>query len=181
MQTSRETAVALCGTQEPIVRLDQLTVGSILTGIAVQYAWQIHAIRDGELWMKRLPNTEICRDGLHAFATVGRGQACSRCQLRRQKMEEFLPRAENKPRAYVIAPREGAIQQPQPFTLYGALSTPRAGQPITLKTAWLQGGATPTWNETLPLIPALHVLWTVPQQLRELVNNAPPVDEPVDD
>lgn len=167
MQTSREPLVELCGTQEPILRIEQLAIGAIITGVAMQYAWQVVDTRDGNAWLMQMPYDAgtICAPDAHTFQAFGRGHVCQRCRLRTQGMQEFLPRTENKPRAYVIAPTRGQIQRPQPYTLYGGL------QGNVLKTVWL---TSPTqWNEALPLIPALHVLWTIPPALRTLVEHIP--------
>lgn len=173
MQTSKESSVQLAGTQQPVVNINQLTVGAIITGVAMQFAWRILQIADGDVWMVKLPVTvPPCRT--HQFQPYGRGQVCQTCQLRRQKLEDFLPRTENKPRSYIITPA-GELYQPEPFTLYGSLV--REGTTPSLKTVWLNSeSTTPQWNETLPLIPALHVIWTIPSELRALVSETPTVE-----
>lgn len=172
MQSTREPVIPLFGHQQPVVSLEQMVPGVIITGVALQHAWEIVEIRDGEVWLKRLPANPTLGEHRHTFQAYGRGQVCSVCNMRRQRMDEFLPRVADRPRAYVIAP-QGTLLPPQPFTLYGAI-----GRDNTLKTCWLDGQETPAWSETLPLIPRLHILWTIPIGLRDLLNGeAPELEE----
>lgn len=168
MQTSREPTIQLAGAQQPITSIQQLTEGAVVTGVAMQHVWKVVATRDGDAWLQKLPQGPKCDPDAHTFEAYGRGRVCSRCQLRTQKLAEFLPRTEGKPRAYVIQPR-GELLQPLPYTLYGTLNTSQR-----LETFWLADGA---WNTQIPLISALHVLWTIPPALRTLLDGCPVAEE----
>ena len=165
MQTSREMNIILAGRQVPILTGPQVEIGSIVTGIAAQAVWQVVA-RDGDrLDIIKLPRPvqEICT-GPHAFAPYGRGQVCSRCTLRRLNVSEFLPTAADKPRAHIIVPN-GELRPVMPYTLYGYM----VGD--ALQTVYMNG---PNWSMNMALIPALEVLWTIPNELQSLAGTAPP-------
>jgi len=159
MQTSRESTIILAGEQIPLLTAEQLQPGVILTGIAMAHAWRIHARREDFLELQKLPVLPLSVCETHQYSVVGRGQHCSRCQLRRQAVAEFLPRTADKPRVYLLQPR-GALQPPQPYTLYGYM------QGNTLKTVSCVDAQ---WTEILSLIPALHIVWTIPDALRSLL------------
>lgn len=170
MQTTRD-AVQMAGTQQPLLREDQLVPGVIITGVAMSFAWELYRIDGEQLELMKLPSVSArCADNGHTYSPYGRGQVCARCNMRRQAISEFMPRTADKPRAHVITVPE-PLQTIQPYTLYGYM----VGS--GLKVVSLQGTQ---WSEALPIVPQLHVLWTLPERLRELVGGASQIVEAED-
>lgn len=169
MQTSTEATVRLAGQQIPLLREDQIVPGAIVTGVGMTHAWQILRRTGDRLEIVKLPNTAQiqCAPDSHVMETFGHGQVCSRCQIRRQPVADFLPRVADKPRVHVIVP-SGPLMPGLPYTLYGYM----IGD--ALQTVSMTGAV---WSTELPLIPALEVLWTLPETLRSLTEGLPVASE----
>ena len=169
MQTSRE-GMQLAGTQVPLLREEQLTPGVLLTGVAMSHVWEVLSIERNQLFIRKLPATTVpCRTEAHTFATYGRGHVCSACQVRKQDIVEFMPKREEKARVHVIVPR-APLQAPQPYTIYGHL-LPNG----TVQTVSVNGTA---WDVSLPVIPSLSIVWTIPQELRSMIHGTPgPIED----
>ena len=175
MQTSTEPTVRLAGEQIPLMREDQIVPGAIVTGVGMTHAWQILSRMRDQLEIIKLPNAGgiQCAPSSHVLEAHGHGQVCTRCQIRRQPVADFLPRVADKPRVHVIVPA-GPLMPGLPYTLYGYM----IGD--TLQTVSMTGAV---WSTELPLIPALEVLWTLPETLRSLTEGMAPVldTDPSDD
>lgn len=171
MQTSRER-LELAGTQVPLLREDQIQPGVLLTGVAMSHIWEVLRIERTQVFIRKLPATTTpCVSDAHTFAAYGRGHVCSVCQTRKQAISEFMPKREEKARVHVIQPRNALIA-PQPYTIYGYRLPDGSVKTISLMTD-------NTWSEALPVVPALSVVWTIPESLRRMVRDAPqttPVD-----
>lgn len=159
MQISKEN-IKLAGTQVPLLREDQIQPGVLLTGLAMSHIWEVLRIERRQAFIRKLPSDTnvICNE--HAFAAYGRGHVCSVCQVRKQAVSEFMPKREEKARVHVITPT-GPLVQAQPYTIYGYL-LPNG----TIQTVHLNGA---NWSMTLPIIPTLSVVWTIPESLRAMV------------
>lgn len=169
MQTSREN-VTLAGTQVPLLREEQIQPGALLTGVAMAHVWEVLDVDGRQVHIRKLPATTVpCVSHGHLYVAYGRGQVCSVCQVRKQAISEFMPKREEKARVHVIQPR-GRLIAPQPYTIYGHLLANGQVQSVSMT-----GG---NWDQTLPVVPALSVIWTIPESLRAMVSAQP--TEPVD-
>ena len=161
MQTSREN-VTLAGTQVPLLREDQIQPGVLLTGVAMTHVWEVVQVESRHALIQKLPATTVlCAPDAHTFAAYGRGHVCSACQLRKQALIEFLPKREEKARVHVLTP-SSALLQPQPYTLYAYLLADG-----TVKTTSVTNGQ---WDQALPVLPRLSIVWTIPESLRAMVS-----------
>lgn len=159
MQTSRER-VTLAGTQVPLLREEQIVPGVLVTGVAMSHVWEVMRLERSQVFIRKLPaTTEPCAPDAHTFAAYGRGHVCSVCQVRKQAVSEFMPKREEKARVHVITP-SSALLHPMPYTLYGYLLPNGKAQTVSATNG--------NWDQTLPVIPTLSILWTIPESLRAL-------------
>ena len=189
MQTSNEAGTErLTGfTQTPLLDAEQMVVGAIITGIVMSYVWTVTARESDTVEIERLPRPTANRCVTHDWEAYGRGYKCRHCQSRRMPVNEFTPKRENKPRAFILAPH-GPIQTVRPGALYAGLI---AEDDIQLVSAIEGGeqlavmGQTPppreiTWERSLPIFPKLVEIWSLPLPLTEL-NEAGLQAEQIDD
>lgn len=162
METSKDTNVRLAGTQAPLLDAAQLRPGVLLTGVAGSFVWQVLELDGAILYIQKLPATLLpCAKDAHQLSAFGRGRVCSVCQVRAQALSDFMPKVENKARVHVIT-MAGELRPALPHTVYGYL-LPNG----TARLVHMSGGI---WNETLPIVPKLGVVWTIPAELRAMVN-----------
>lgn len=162
METTRDTAIQLAGTQVPLLDEAQLTSGVLLAGVAGSFIWQVIRLAGRDLLIQKLPVVTPPCTGEHTFAPFARGHVCNRCQMRKQAVADFLPKVANKARVHVITPTSD-LHQPQPHTLYGYL-LPNGQAKLVHMTSNL-------WSETLPVVPKLSIVWTVPPALRAMMES----------
>lgn len=161
MQTSREN-ITLAGTQVPLLREDQLQPGVLVTGVAMSHVWEVMGITGSSILIRKLPATTVpCAIAAHTFAPFGRGHVCSACEVRKQPIVDFLPKREDKARAHILTPRN-TLLAPQPYTVYG-FRKPNG----EVQTVHVTGT---TWDQALPVLPSLAVIWTIPESLRAMVS-----------
>ena len=176
MQTSQDTIVH-AGVQTPLLTADQLRVGVLLTGIAMSHIWEVLEVERTHLSLIRLPKKPLCQT--HTLVSIGRGQHCITCGMRRQEIKDFLPLKPEKGRVYLITPR-APMERPEPYTVYGGITGAGAIKLYQLSAGGINLTPEPEtyqWSEALPLFPILHKLWSIPARLRELSEATPnPVD-----
>lgn len=127
----------------------------------MSHVWEVMGIEHNNVLIRKLPAEHISCQDAHQFAAFGRAHVCSVCQMRKQPIVDFLPKREDKARAHVIVP-SSALLAPQPYTVYG-YRLPNG----EVRTTHITGG---NWDKTLPVIPSLAIIWTIPESLRAMVS-----------
>ena len=161
MQTmpTRDGAALTGGVQTPLLTEDQLEPGVFLIGHTSQNTWKVYDVdlRAGTVQMRRQPETSLEPGHQHTF-TLHQGTTCV-CGQRQQVIRGdsgLLPLRANTPRVYIIKARDTLVM-PDPFTVYltatGVVIRARGGN----------------WSTLLPLVPALHPVWTLPEPLRAML------------
>lgn len=145
------------GIQTPLLTADQLEVGMFLAGNTMQNVWRVATVNPAanQVELIKQPEITMLPGHRHGF-TLHQNTTCA-CGRRRQPItgeSGLLPLRENTPRVYLIKAR-AACMVPDPFTVY---LTPQ-GTVVRVVT----GGQ---WSLLLPLIPALHPVWSLPEALR---------------
>ena len=166
MQTAQNT-VMVAGVQTPLLTAEQLEQGTIITGIAMSHLWEVLWIGhqdSAEKWLfiRKVEGPEPCDN--HAMVAYGRGHVCSRCQVRKQDVKDFLPIKPGKARVHVIQPISTGCRKPELYTVYGGVM--KSGEVKLFHLA-----PSRIWNEALPPFPALVPVWTIPDRLRALVQD----------
>ena len=158
LPTTAENTELTGGIQTPLLTEDQLEPGIFITGNTAQSVWKVETVdlHGGEIMMRKQPGVDPGLGHQHGF-TLHNNATCA-CGLRRQTIRGdatgLLPLRANTPRAYLIKPRE-ALVIPDVFTVY-----------LTATGAVVRINAGGLWSQLLPLIPALHPVWSLPEELR---------------
>lgn len=152
--------------QVPLVSADQLSVGQILTGPAwrsvmkvaqidannVHLAPVISAQPDGHVHTFTRTRPRVCACGYRITMIAALGDVPENAGL--------LPvRADALPKTFILVPL-GELVSVDPFTLYVG----RGGTVLSVAASGI-------WNvaSTVPVIPLVAQLWTVPEELRRLL------------
>jgi len=169
MQHTTSPIVPSGGVQSPLLLAGQIQPGVFLTGEAAINLWQVDGLEgEDRLRMVKVPRPVMEAGHVHMFAPVpsSRVQAVEcPCGMRVQPINSFLPsRGGSPPKAYVVAPPDGSeMQVPDEYAIYGYLhATSGALQSVVMKPNH-------QWAAAMPIIPALHELWRVPEELLALV------------
>lgn len=155
------TAPSRCSgaTQQPLLHADQLVPGAILTGIAFSNAWEVLWRQDNDVHMRMLRHEPPALCAEHRLQTFPTGtlRKCSVCGFAIESIAALLPSLADTPKAVVLVPT-GPLVVPDRFTVY-LLST---GQEVRLHDM-------AAWSLEMPVIPLLHPVWSVPEELRFLL------------
>jgi hypothetical protein len=173
MQQSNQHADVIGFTQTPLMDAGQLIPGTHFTGIVMSHIWQVIACNGVTLQFTRLPMvTPSCDPATpHTLVAYGRGQQCSRCGLRELAVAEFLPKREDKPRAFVLSPTH-PLHAVKPFTLYAAMvgGSPSFHMARASGVTPVEGRALLSWDAPLPIFPRLIKVWELPPALQALMS-----------
>ena len=143
--------------QVPLLRAEQLLVGSIITGRAWQRVAEVVELERGGIAITRkLPHPLMPPHHIHAFTLFGNVQC--ECGLARDVIRTaFLPRAGDSPRTWILQP-VGPLQDVDAFTIYCATSS-RTMMQVDANGKWL--------HELVPVVPLLRPVWSLPPALVE--------------
>ena len=160
MQTI-ESTLSGC-TEQPLLHPTQLAPGVFITGVGMENVWEVLRV-DGEwLHMSKVlypPATLHTDDAQHTYTVRDSTTAKEcRCGYRRQAISGLLPTQETMHRVVVLAP-SGPVTVPDKYTVY-LLRNGEHIQPNVM------------WPMTLPVFPKVAAIWSVPEELRELLETA---------
>lgn len=160
MRTGRSTISG--ATQTPLLRADQLVPGVFITGAAASNVWEIVGRRGDDIELslvKAAPNTFCAEHNLRPRPT-GTLRTCT-CGYALEAAASLLPLREDTPRVTLLVP-SGRVIVPDRYTVY-------VGANQTILTVLGDGN----WDEaTVPVIPKLYPVWTVPDELRETIRES---------
>jgi hypothetical protein len=160
MQTANDPYALTGARQEPLTSRDQIAVGHILTGTAWRTARKVVGIVGDTLHLVKYPTAPEAPGHVHALLQHGNTECA--CGFREEPVSGVLPLRDGMVRTYLIIP----IADPPevlPHTLY-----------VTARGRTLRLGDGGLWNTgtssagSIPLIPKLAPIWTVPEALRAL-------------
>lgn len=162
MQTTNEPSTITAASQQAVVDRSQLTPGTIITGVAWRTARIIEEIDGNVAILIKYPRPQLAVGHIHAL-TAHNNCECE-CGYRREPLAGLLPLREGMVRTFAIIPT-GPLLTPDEFT--GYMGT-RGRQFRMVAGQWtVRGGSVGT--NSIPLIPKLHAVWTIPPGLRRLL------------
>lgn len=151
------------GHQEPLLSADQLNLitpaqiaaGVFLTGPAWERVWRLmQEPVDGVITIHNVMRPLPADNHIHSLNPRGE---CT-CGLRKQAVADILTTRTTTPKTFLITPTV-PLTLPNAFSVYVT-----AGGTLVLGRG--------DWSMTLPIIPKLGVLWTVPVPLRRFLGGA---------
>lgn len=147
-------------TEQPLINPVQLVPGAFLTGVGFSNVWEVVRVRgDWVELMKVLynPANTPC-EGTHRFDVRNSATAHDcRCGYREQTVASLLPLQADTHRATVLVPT-GPVVVPDRYTVYLL----RTGDPLLVSRSRV-------WDKTQPIFPKVTAIWSVPEELRELL------------
>lgn len=161
MQTlpTAEASTITGGVQTPLLTEDQLEVGVFITGNTSQHVWRVTEVDRARdiVTLQKQPAASLLPDHQHEFVLNPANPTCA-CGLRQQHIQGdavgIMPLRANTPRVYIIRPT-GPLVMPDMFTTY----LTALGRIVKMT----EHG----WSTVLPIVPALHPVWTLPIELRD--------------
>ena len=176
MQTRKDSPIALAGTQVPLLYIEQLQPGQLLIGQAASHIWEVLEVVGGQITMAKFPR-QPCTFCEHTFVPKGSGQECA-CGVRKQPIkgkEGFLPIKPGRARIHLLElPPD--VRTPQEYEFYAYLEGAIAKFVTIVSTGGSgtmpQPGSATKWSESIPIIPILHKVWTLPLPLQSLLMNS---------
>ena len=163
MQTSHDNTVISAASQEPVLHKEQLIPGILLVSLAGSYIWSVIDIHGEDIILAKMPYGGTIHD-THTWAVVGneRGQTCH-CGFRKTTQAELLPLQADKARFHVIIPKPNTtILIPEKYAIYAYLKQDGSLVRVTINENH-------QWSETLPIIPTLHKVWVLPNELKAFI------------
>lgn len=161
METLQNSHIQLAGTQEPLLHKRQIIPGVLLTGRMAAHIWKVLEIEESIVTCIKMPTSGVwC--GHHYAPVTGGGETCV-CGARQQPINDFLPLKKGKARFHVISLSDGLVNVPKEHTIYAYLLPNN-----TVKTIIVKNGK---WSEPVPLVPALHKVWELPDALRAMCDD----------
>lgn len=169
MQTKPETEVgALSGARQvPLLRRDQIIPGALIVGIATDFAHEVISTEGDLVVVQRLPRNPL--EPGHAHAYTQHNNTTCRCGLgRRPLATSLLPEDTTTPRWFVLTP-SGPLVVPEPYSLYLL----PGGRVLPVMPE--RGASAPTTQAGLdvPLVLRAHRIWSLPQAMQRLLEDAP--------
>jgi hypothetical protein len=168
MLTTQESSLSTPSgvTQVPLLTADQLSVGAILTGPAWTVVRQIDNIAGSMVGMIKF-GTPLLPGHVHTAPLDGTASGCA-CGYKRTNIANILPVQGGPARSYILVPVGDTLPVDQ-WTVYATRHSDGRG-------GWLVGRG--AWSITsMPIIPLLEPVWTLPQALRDLLEEATPAIE----
>ena len=158
----RSDVIAYSGLSEsPLRHAEQVVPGVILTGAYANYAWLVERTATEHDGRVRVIVQKVGARAIpacaHAWLYGDDSRICA-CGHAEQLLSALLPAEGGDPRVTVLVPQGGARYDVQPRTVYLAETGLTVSQ---VDSAWVvQGDAV-----SLPLLPWLYPLWTLPEGL----------------
>ncbi len=146
-------------TQTPLLHADQLVPGVFLTGVAFNNVWEVLGIQGDDVALSLLQATPNIHCAAHTLRPpiTGTLRTCA-CGYVLEAVASLLPLRDDTPRVVLLVPH-GPLVVPDAYTVY-----------LTGTGETLTANAAHQWGvESMPVIPKVYPLWTVPEHLRDMI------------
>lgn len=146
-------------TQTPLLDAAQLVPGTIVSGIAFNHVWEVVELQGDDVLLRKMTLHQHlpCPTPVgHTFRPLSGSFRVCTCEHGLERIAALLPSRADTVKTLVIQP-SGPLVVPDVFTVY-----------ITQQLDTLRVMSA-TWGTDMPIFPKVWPLWTVPEELRDLI------------
>ena len=147
--------------EQPLLSAEQIVPGVFITGLGFTNVWEVLSVEGRHVHMAKVtfPATPRCTGETHSFGAGAAARECQVCGYRIHNMSGLLSKQPDAARSVVLTPT-GPLIVPDKYTVY-----------VTAQGAGLNFSGN-LWEHDMPIFPEVCAIWSVPEELRALLDEA---------